>query len=204
MTEIETQAPQLTTVEGPDTSDWFASLTRTVVHIEATGAKIVGIASERATADAGLIAEALKATSSRFGKRVLLVNPAEVTPAPRADGARAFGPGSTPAAAPDDRPVERSLGHLSMEFRKQFARGREDHDLILVVLPPAGGPSGPPDPIFLAAGRECETVLLICLTGETTHADLKNCLEICQASNVIIGGLILNDRKVAFSRLLQT
>lgn len=193
-----------------DTSAWAHAATNCIARADALGARVVGLSSNARCAGVSLFARELTFASARFGRRSLLVDVAQTAPLrpmpsdvqPQLDlvaDTRPIGPLSfvvAPASAGIPRALDRSV------LRASIDAALTEFDLIVLDLPPVSQSAGHPLPLFRAGGSACDTVFLICLTGEITSKELDACLQDSAIAGAKIGGVILNDWKVAGSRFL--
>ncbi|MGQ0458016.1 MAG: hypothetical protein ACT4OU_13270 [Hyphomicrobium sp.] len=199
-----TPSPQ--TDVAPDAATWAPSLASIVAFVETSGANVIGLVSDREGAGVTLISHELAAAYRRFGRRAIALDASElarksgidVSPTDRSPA----GPRQRGVVEAADEPTD--LTGLSAMFDEAFRAECATHDVVFVDLPPMANLKGFPNPVFMAAGRHCQMSLMVCMTGEMSQSDMSRCLDTCKASGVNIGGILLNDQKLAWSRMLKS
>lgn len=186
---VESDACSTTT-----TSYWAGAMNRTFSQIAQLRATTIGVTGVRRGMGASLAARELAAAYRRFGCKVFLMD-AEAEAREMAWTLAGTSPAFSKAGAP-------SLEQLAGAFRARLDQIRKTTGSIIIDLPPVEAMPGQPDPAFIAAGKHCDLVLLICRTGAVTLAEIKQCQTTCSAAEVKLGGLLLNDSDVPLSRLL--
>jgi Mrp family chromosome partitioning ATPase len=99
------------------------------------------------------------------------------------------------------------LNALPMEkdtavYRRIFEAGLGDYDVIIADLPPVVARATRTPAEILAPLAACDSVYLVCLTGETQRASIARCIDMCTIGAVKLSGVILNDWKMPVSSML--
>lgn len=182
------------TISGAAASYWAGSMNRTFSQIAQLRATTIGITGVRRGMGVSLAARELAAAYHRFGCEALLLD----AEAEARQMARAVA-GSSSALSTSNAST---LELLACGFRDRLEQVRQTGASIILDLPPVEATPGQPDPAFIAAGKHCDLVLLVCRTGAVTLTEIKQCQTTCSAAGVKLGGLLLNDSDVLLSRLL--
>lgn len=165
---------------------WSRPLLSTLAALDKTGARVIGVASDRPNAGVTTIARGLSDAYRSFGRRSQILDADEFML-------------GLQAATPD---ADIGVHELKEKFEAAYLKAAASHDSVLVDLPPAIDPTGRPTPCFIAGGSACDVVLLVCLTSVMTRAEVKRLVDNCHLSNVKVGAVLLNDRRLPLSRLL--
>jgi Mrp family chromosome partitioning ATPase len=165
---------------------WSKPLLSTLAALDKTGARVIGVASDRPNAGVSTITRRLSDTYLSFGRRTQLIDAVELVQ----------------VLEGDDPSAEICGEELKRQFEAAYSQAAATHDYVLVDLPPAIDPHGKPTPGFMSGGSACDVVLLVCLTAVMTRAEVTRLVDNCRISNVKIGAVILNDRNLPLSSML--
>jgi Mrp family chromosome partitioning ATPase len=190
------------------------SVADAIRFLEAQDVRMAGITSDSAGNDCGELALAVAQTYASFGRRTLFLDASHDLPVPRDIGER-LSPGTPPVDLQSIAQQNNGVYMVSLSDSEAMQHGNRaqmkaaidaasrNFDRIVVQLPPViKGPGRTVGP-DLSFGASCDSVLLVCRTGVTTREYLKECLQVCSIWGVKIGGLIMDDRKLPFARLLR-
>jgi Mrp family chromosome partitioning ATPase len=188
-----------------------AATVKSIAFLESYAAQIIGVTGIRQGAGVTPFAGSLANSYAAFGRKVLLVQAGCVLQA---------GPPS--AWAPDRHcslldlatPLQQSSGvcHLNLDasgmvdaenaeaWRYALQEARNTFDVIVIDLPPRLGDHQARGIPPIAAA--CDAVLLLCVAGETTRADLQDCLRVCKIQKLNVVGLVLNEGKLRLGNFL--
>jgi Mrp family chromosome partitioning ATPase len=184
-------------------------LTQVIAAIHSQSAHVVGITGARQGVGVSVTSRQLAGALANFGTKTLLVDIS------RADLLETDALPSTfaPSAAVLDNvnEVRPSLSFADLaeaqlstdQLREAFTTATETGHTIVVDLPPVTLRTGQPSPAFMAAGRACDLVFLVCLSGEMRRQELTECIETCRIVDIKLGGLILNDWRLPGNRWLD-
>ena len=191
---------------------WSRSVTRLVSFAEKNGKHVIGIAGQKTGIGVSMLSMELARTYIEFGKPALLVDASHL------DLDR--------SSIADERDIPFDLYNMSQKsntglatidlaefahllpsgrqaYKRMFAEAAKHGVQVIVDLPPVSSGPGMATPGFMVAGAACETVYLVCLTGDVSKAELSDCIEICKINRIALGGIIPNDWKLMGSGLLS-
>lgn len=165
---------------------WSRPMLSTMAALDKSEARVIGVVADRTNAGVTTIARGLRDTYRSFGRRAHLIDADEFML-------------GLQAARPN---ADIGFEELKEQFETAYGQAAASHDYVLVDLPPAVGQGGSPTPCFMAGASACDVVLLVCLTAVMTRAEVTRLVDNCRLSNVKVGAVLLNDRKLLLSSLL--
>ena len=196
---------------GPgDITPWTKSAVRAIAFVESRSARIAGVCGIDKDAGVDNISAAIAYTYANYDKRILYVETSH---------ARFISePGQQSQVLIDLAArcsiVKHNLYHADLSdaglqlpqntafFRDTFAKALEDFDVILVNLPSATDEQGLPQPSSFTISSACDSTLLVCVTGRTTQAAIRQYMEGSKISGTNVEGILLNDAALPFNNTL--
>ena len=183
-------------------------LTQVIATIHSQSAHVVGITGARQGVGVSITSRQLAGALANFGTKTLLLDAgrAQISEYPESASSEILA--SAIDLAREMRPslAFAELGEVrltSAQLREAIAAANQGGHTVVVDLPPVSLASGQPSPSFLTAGRLCDLVFLVCLSGEMQRRELTDCIETCGIVDIKLAGLILNDWKLPGSRWLD-
>lgn len=187
-------------------------LTGLIALANSQTARVVGITGAKTGVGVTLTTRRLAAAYARFGRKTLLVDASgtigvaagksrfEAAAASLLDHRASIGPHLDKvdlAACP-------SSARSANGMREQLQSAADEGYAVVVDLPAVFGSEQAALATFTERASACDLVFLVCVSGEMTHKELTRCVETCEVAGVKLGGLILNDWKLAGASLLAT
>lgn len=163
-------------------------------HAVSSSARIVGLTGVTGDSGVSSLARALARRAWAGGQRALLIDASSLLLAPTSERA----------------PVLVDEGHYRLELRpsademlplREVSRLRNlisdfmrEFEFIVVDMPPVLGGEEHPLPATVVANA-CDTMMLVCMTGQMTHVDLRFALRRLDGANAKPAGVIVNHRE---------
>jgi Mrp family chromosome partitioning ATPase len=192
---------------------WGRSTTKTVAMLGNRPARIVGVTSHAKGTGVSSFAGALAETYASLSHRVLVLDasrlPKSASEAARDTDKAASGLDVTSliqridsVSLLDLAAVPMLSGATDETIRKGVAMLAEKFDMVIIDLPAATRDANGTVARGFAAGAACDSILMVCVTGQPTNMDLTDSLQLCSIQKLPIAGLILNDWKLQFGTWL--
>jgi Mrp family chromosome partitioning ATPase len=189
-----------------------AAATRAIAAAEALSARVIGITGSGDGRGQAHVAHELASLTAQFGRRTLLIA-ADANENPKLNVKSANIPVDLPGTVETVKAGPATYLRLSLAkvagptfdpavVRSGMIGALDAFDRVIVELPPAVQPDGPPNPVFLSAGAACDAVFLVCRTGALTEGALTECLDNCRIGKLRLAGLLLDDTDVYANQLL--
>ncbi|MBX2805690.1 MAG: hypothetical protein KTR19_06945 [Hyphomicrobiales bacterium] len=190
---------------------WKESALRTIAFAEARFAKTVGVSGICDEVGSSSITAAIAQGYSDYGHRTLLIDANSAVVGDAAEETQSRLLNLTASAAP----INKRLHYVDLSrvgfvlpqkadyFHSIFQTALQFYEVIIADLPTIVTKSGQPSPVNLAAGAACDAVFIVCETGRTTHNEIQQCMASSKVSGMQIEGILLNDYKLPFNKLLS-
>lgn len=186
-----------------NTQPWHAAASSVLAATEDQGFRIIGVTGDRMGVGVSLVSRALAQAYAHQGITAILVDASRVdlTDETLADLSASFDLMDARTEVIDGVTVvdlaenAGSLPRGRQAMKELFARTAQRDIAIVVDLPAVRGRSEYEARALGVIGAACECVLLVCLSGDITRADLRECISNCKINRVPISGIIINDWK---------
>lgn len=188
---------------------WMRSVANLIHYIDHSRHRIIGIAGTRTGVGVTRLARSLAQAIASRGDSVLLMN---VSTSDTPESLEEV-PQITPRDFLDLAELEGDMRVLDLSdhfFRlprqaiglQNLLLALPDDTTVIMDLPPVRTDSEFTRPWSMEAAAACQSIYLLCLSGETRKQELSDAVTICRAHKLNVTGIILNDCWLAGSALL--
>lgn len=187
-----------------DMRPWNAAVASVLAAAEEQGFKIIGVTGDRAGVGVSLLCRELGRAYAHSGMPALVVDASHLEladDAPENAGDASFDLIGASSKSASGTLVVNLMDHSGLlpsgrqAVKELFARAAQRDVTIIVDLPAVRGRSDDAARTLGVIGAACECVFMVCLSGDTTRADLSEAISSCKINRIPVMAIIINDWK---------